>query len=102
MHKALLFFSVLFINLGYAQGGASSCAELEANFQQYQSCATSIPFTNSTNNTSGETFNTSCIQQNFQGPTWFFMKIQTSGDILLQISQMDNGGFGTDVDFVLW
>ena len=102
MHKTLLFISVLFINIGFAQGGASSCAELEANFQQYQSCATSIPFTNSINNTSGETFNTSCIQQNFQGPTWFFMKIQTSGDILLQISQVDNDGFGTDVDFVLW
>jgi gliding motility-associated-like protein len=102
MRKALLFFSVLCINLGYAQGGASSCAELEANFQQYQSCATSIPFANSINNTSGETFNTSCIQQDFNGPTWFFMEIQTSGDILLQISQVNNGGFGTDVDFVLW
>lgn len=102
LHKALLFIILLIIEFSHAQGGASSCSQLEANFEQYQSCATSIPFTNSTNNTSGETFVTSCIQDEFQGPTWFFMKIQTSGDILLEISQMDNGGFGTDVDFVLW
>lgn len=85
-----------------AQQGASSCAELEANFQQYQSCATSVPFTNSTGNTSGETFNTTCIGENFHAPTWFFMKIKTSGTINLQIKQFDNAGTLSDVDFVLW
>lgn len=102
LQKALLFFILLFIEFANAQEGASSCSELEANFQQYQSCATSIPFTNSTNNTSGETFVTSCIGAEFQGPTWFFMEIQSSGDILLQISQVNNAGAETDVDFVLW
>ncbi|AWA28871.1 hypothetical protein HYN48_01520 [Flavobacterium magnum] len=86
----------------FAQGGASSCAELQANFQQYQSCATSIPFTNSVNNTSAENFDTSCIGEPLQGPTWFFMKIKTSGSIQLKISQVSNNGNGTDVDFVLW
>ena len=102
LHKSLLLFILLFVEITHAQEGASSCSELAANFQQYQSCATSIPFTNSTNNTSGETFATTCIGEPFQAPTWFFMKIQTSGDIFLQISQVNNAGLGTDVDFVLW
>lgn len=86
----------------FSQGGAFSCAELQANFEQYQSCATNIPFNNSTGNPSGENFTTSCIQQPFRGPTWFFMKIQNSGSIRLRINQRDNGGSQTDVDFVLW
>ncbi|RZK10515.1 MAG: hypothetical protein EOO46_10485, partial [Flavobacterium sp.] len=102
LHKTLLAFLLLFIASSYAQEGASSCAELQANFQQYQSCATSIPFQNTTNNNNGETYVTSCIGDQFQAPTWFFMKIQTSGNIFLQISQVDNNAFGTDVDFVLW
>lgn len=86
-----------------AQEGAFSCAELQANLQQYQSCATSIPFENSTGNPSGENFNTSCILEPFHGPTWFFMRIKSSGDIFLQISQTNaNTGGGADVDFVLW
>ena len=78
LHTTLFLIALLFIQLGYSQGGASSCAQLEANFQEYQSCATSIPFTNSTNNTSGENFSTTCIGGAFQGPTWFYMKIQIS------------------------
>ncbi len=85
----------------FGQEGASSCAELEANFQQYQSCATNIPFRNSTNN-NGDVFNTTCIQAPFRGPTWFYMRIQQSGDIRLQISQVDDFGNSADVDFVLW
>lgn len=101
-YKIVLLFVFLSVEFGYCQGGASSCSQLEADFEAYQSCATSIPFTNSTNNTSGENFATSCIQGPFQGPTWFFMKIQTSGNIFLQIAQENNAGTGTDVDFVLW
>lgn len=102
LYKALLPLLLLLPIFVFSQGGAFSCAELQANFQQYQSCATSIPFTNSTNNPSGEAFNTTCIEEPFQGPTWFFMKIKSSGDIQLQISQVSTNGNGTDVDFVLW
>jgi gliding motility-associated-like protein len=102
LNRLLLIILFLTAEMAYSQGGAPSCAELQANFERYQSCATSIPFTNSTNNTSGETFTTTCIRQNFRGPTWFFMKIKTSGDIFLQISQVNNAGASTDVDFVLW
>ena len=97
-----LFLLLTATQIGIAQEGASSCAELQANFEQYQSCATNIPFQNSTNNTSGETFTTSCINLPFQGPTWFFMEINNPGDIFLQISQVNNGGGNSDVDFVLW
>ena len=86
----------------FSQGGAFSCAELQANYERYQSCATNIPFSNSTGNPSGENFNTTCIGSAFQGPTWFFMKIQNSGSIRLRISQVDNSNRQTDVDFVLW
>ncbi|UOK42752.1 MULTISPECIES: T9SS type B sorting domain-containing protein [Flavobacterium] len=93
----LLLFSA---NL-MAQAGASSCAQLQANYQQYQSCATNLPFSNSTGG-NAETFNTSCIGEAFHGPTWFFIEIQNSGPITLQIRQTDLSGNGSDVDFVLW
>lgn len=102
VHKVFLALALFLVQLAHAQEGASSCSQLQANFQQYQSCATSIPFQNTTNNGNGEVFATSCIGEQFKAPTWFFMKIQTSGNIFLQISQVDNSGMGTDVDFVLW
>ncbi len=95
---ALLFLN---ISISYSQEGAPTCAELQANFQQYQSCATNVPFQNSTGGNS-ENFNTTCIGGAFRGPTWFYIEIQNSGNIQLQISQVDNFGGGTDVDFVLW
>ncbi|MGX7667093.1 T9SS type B sorting domain-containing protein [Flavobacterium pedocola] len=104
MTKVFNLFWLLFLlnaTLLNAQEGASSCAELEANYQLYQSCATNIPFQNSTG-ANNESFTSTCIPQPFRGPTWFFMEIKTSGDIILQISQVNNGGSGTDVDFILW
>lgn len=102
-HLIKYLVALLFLNISilYSQEGASSCAQLQANYLQYQSCATNIPFQNSTGGNS-ETYSTSCIGDPFHGPTWFFMEIQTSGDIQLQISQVNTGGIGTDVDFVLW
>ncbi|HSD15188.1 MAG TPA: T9SS type B sorting domain-containing protein [Flavobacterium sp.] len=99
--KLITVLCLLIRGYAFAQGGASSCAQLEANYQQYQSCATNIPFSNSTGG-NNETFNTTCIGLPFQGPTWFFIKIKDSGPITLQISQTSLSGAGTDVDFVLW
>lgn len=104
MKQIVKLFVVLFLLISgdlRAQGGASSCAQLETNYQLYQSCATNIPFSNSTGGNS-ETFNTTCINEPFHGPTWFFIQIQNSGPITLQISQNSLAGAGTDVDFVLW
>ena len=100
--NALALVLLLLSQMTYSQGGAFSCAELQANFVRYQSCATSVPFQNSTGNPSGENFSTSCIGEPFKGPTWFFMKIQTAGSIRLLISQVANSGGNSDVDFVLW
>nr|WP_294937479.1 T9SS type B sorting domain-containing protein [uncultured Flavobacterium sp.] len=99
--KLFTAFLLLFSSTLFAQGGAPSCAELEANFNLYQSCATNIPFSNSTGG-NNESFNTTCIGEPFHGPTWFFIQIQNSGNITLQISQTNLAGNGTDVDFVLW
>ncbi|HBI00966.1 MAG TPA: T9SS type B sorting domain-containing protein [Flavobacterium sp.] len=101
LHKFFFLLWILIIQNTFAQGGAPSCAEFQSNFEAYQSCATSIPFQNSTGANS-ETFQTTCILEPFRGPTWFFIQIQTPGNIVLQISQVNNGGVGTDVDFVLW
>ncbi|MCG2610743.1 T9SS type B sorting domain-containing protein [Flavobacterium sp. SM15] len=100
-NQLILFFLLFFICNVFAQRGAPSCAELEANYQQYQSCASNVPFPNSTGGNT-ESFQTSCIGQAFQGPTWFFIQIQNTGPITLQISQTGTDGSGTDVDFVLW
>lgn len=72
--KLLVLLSVICLKMN-AQGGASSCAELEANYQAYQSCATSIPFSSSVGGNS-ESFNTSCIPTAFVGPTWFFIEVK--------------------------
>jgi gliding motility-associated-like protein len=98
--KLLLLFQIVCFKI-YAQGGASSCAQLEANYQAYQSCATSIPFSNSVGG-NNEFFNTSCIPTAFVGPTWFFIEIKDPGNVILQISQTNSNGNGADVDFVLW
>jgi gliding motility-associated-like protein len=102
MKQIKYLLTLLFISSNiFAQQGASSCAELEANFQLYQSCATNVPFTNSTGG-NGENFNSTCIPTQFVGPTWFFIEVKDPGTITLQISQTDLGGAGTDVDFILW
>lgn len=99
--KSLLIL-VFIINIKvFAQGGASSCAELVSNPTAYQSCATSIPFSSSTGG-NGENFNSSCIPTQYVGPTWFFLEIDTPGNVTLQISQQNLAGIGTDVDFVIW
>ncbi|VXB11586.1 conserved exported hypothetical protein [Flavobacterium sp. 9AF] len=100
LHLSLIFSLLINFSI-YSQGGASSCAELAANAEAFQSCATNVPFSNSVGQ-NGENFNTTCIGEPFHGPTWFFVKIQNSGPITLQISQTDLAGNGTDVDFVLW
>ena len=97
----LLIFILLLSVKNFAQGGASSCAELAANPAAYQSCATSIPFSSSVGG-NGESFNSTCIPSQYVGPTWFFIEIDSPGNVVLQISQQNLAGMGTDVDFVLW
>lgn len=104
MKKAVLNLLILFVFTqfkSFAQGGASSCAELASNPTAYQSCATSIPFSSSVGGNS-ENFTSTCIPTRYVGPTWFFIEIDSPGNVILQISQQNLAGNGTDVDFVLW
>ena len=96
----ILFF-IISTTMLFAQGGATTCAELQINSQLYQSCATSVPFANQTA-TNIENIFPSCFQESIKAPTWFFIKIKNSGTINLQISQISNLGNGIDVDFCLW
>ncbi len=72
----LLIFLLLFSVKNFAQGGASSCAQLAANPGAYQSCATSIPFSSSVGG-NGENFNSTCIPTQYVGPTGFFIEIDS-------------------------
>ncbi|MES2798816.1 MAG: gliding motility-associated C-terminal domain-containing protein [Bacteroidota bacterium] len=69
-------------------------------------CATADPFcTGSTytfNNTTGtgDFGSLECLSTT-PNPTWYYLKIATSGDITMNIQQFDTGGFGIDVDFAL-
>lgn len=96
----VLFFQ-FFCTIISAQGGATSCANLQNNFQAYQSCATAVPFTNQTTSNS-ENIKPSCFLQFPKAPTWFFIKIKNTGNVELQISQISNLGNPIDVDFALW
>lgn len=97
-----LLICLLFLSVKtFGQGGASSCAELAANPAAYQSCATSIPFSSSVGG-NGENFNSTCIPTQYVGPSWFFIEIDSPGNVVLQISQQNLAGNGTDVDFVIW
>lgn len=101
--KQLLSLILCGVSLSiFAQQGASSCAELAANSSQYQACATTITFTSSTSNSSGESYQPSCFDTTLAGPSWFFIKIATSGSINFQIKQVNNAGILADVDFTLW
>lgn len=97
----ILLITILAFTTSFSQGGASSCSELEANPSLYQSCATNIPFQNQTTS-NAEGIQPSCFNEPIKAPTWFFMKIKTSGDILLEISQINNNNVGIDVDFTIW
>lgn len=97
----LLILLLLVSIKAFSQRGASSCAQLVANPGAYQSCATNISF-NSSVGGNGELFGTTCIPTRYVGPTWFFIEIDSPGNIVLQISQQNLSGNGSDVDFALW
>lgn len=98
-----IYFSIALVALQFCfgQGGAPSCAVLQSNPSLYQSCATNVPFANQSTN-STDTVLPSCFDEPIKAPTWFFMEINASGNINLQISQVSNMGNAIDVDFCLW
>lgn len=100
-HLLTVLFFLFFCSIIFAQGGATSCVNLQNNFQAYQSCATNVPFTNQTTSNS-ENIKPSCFLQFPKAPTWFFIKIKNTGNVELLISQISDLGNPIDVDFALW
>jgi len=76
-------------------------------FSQGADCNTADPFCtgttytfpNSTNN--GDLGPVDCLGSS-PNPAWYFMEIDQNGSMTIDISQVDGGGNGIDVDFILW
>lgn len=106
MKKTILNLLILFLLIStktFGQGGASSCSQLAANPDNFQTCASNINF-NSSSIPSNENVRPSCFQgQGLVAPSWFIFTIDSPGNVILQISQTDqNTGTGIDVDFALY
>lgn len=101
--KFFIYALLLISASAFAQNGASSCSELAANPDNYQTCASNISF-NSSSNPSNEDIKPSCFNgASLVAPSWFIFKIATPGTVNLQIRQTDsNTGGGIDVDFALY
>lgn len=97
----IIIISFIICQNAIAQGGATSCAALQADLAAYQSCATNVPFANQTANNS-ESIRPRCFGEDVKAPTWFFMQIKSSGDINLRIEQISNLANAIDVDFAIW
>jgi hypothetical protein len=99
-YSILLFFTSW---ISFSQGGAPSCAALEANPNDYQTCASDINFVSSTTPSSENVFPTCFGGNSLAAPSWFIITIENPGAITLQISQIDSDtGQGIDVDFALY
>ncbi len=84
-----------------------SFVALQNVFAQGSNCGTADPFCTSNaytfaNNTGvadGGAFDCLATTPN---PAWYYLQISTSGNIVIDISQTDATGTGTDVDFAVW
>jgi hypothetical protein len=89
---------------------AALCAlSVPARAQQGGTCITARPFCTGTTYTfpasTGTTAETGpsydCLGSQ-PNPAWYYLKIKTSGNIVIDIAQTDAGGTGRDVDFICW
>lgn len=101
--KLLNVFIALCSLTVFGQGGASSCAQLSANPDNYQTCASNISFTSSST-PSTENFFPGCFKGNsLVAPSWFIFTINNPGELTLEISQINSAtGDGIDVDYALY
>lgn len=76
---------------------ASFCDEIEAF------CSDSgVQFENQTNTSAPFGPNYATCGGYITNPSWYYLKIEESGPMQLQLSQQNNFGQGIDVDFMLW
>ena len=87
-----------------ALGASASQAALRAD-----TCATAKPFCtgvsysfpSSTNGTAESGPDYGCLGSQ-PNPSWYYLKIGTSGNIVIGIDQVDDNGVPRDVDFICW
>ena len=90
----LLYKILLILSFSFSFGQSSVCDTAEAMCSGNQG-----PF----NNLSGQPNSNSlgCLGTT-PNRAWFYMQVGTSGTMNFQLSQIDTGGSGIDVDFILW
>lgn len=92
---SFLLFSVLFLTTfseGFSQGANCNSADPFCT-------GTTYTFPNSTNN--GDLGAVDCLGSS-PNPAWYYMEIDQNGSMTFNISQVDGGGNGIDVDFIIW
>jgi gliding motility-associated-like protein len=95
MKRILFFFAaVLLLSSGKVQAQGSNCASATPFCGN-----TSFPNNTSTTSQSGPNYGCLLTQPN---PAWFFIKSTAAGTMNFNISQVNTGGAGIDVDFIAW
>ncbi len=85
-----LSYSFLFSQNDTVSGAKGFCSDV------------GIVFDNTFSGTAAEVGpNYSCLASQ-PNPAWYFLKIDVSGNLILEISQVDTTGNGIDVDFIAW
>lgn len=103
MKNLILFISLVLSTISYA-GGGGGCTTVPNSIPS--GCSNAEPFCTGTiyefNNTvnTGDAGELGCLLTT-PNPTWFYLRIDVSGDIDISISQTNTNGNPIDVDFAL-
>lgn len=92
-----LLYKIIFLlsfGLSFAQVTSPTCESSQAMCSGNQG-----PFNNVTGNPNSSSLG--CLGTT-PNRAWFYMQVGTSGTMNFQLSQVDTGGTGIDVDFILW
>lgn len=92
-----LLYKIIFLlsfGLSFAQVTSPTCESSQAMCSGNQG-----PFNNVTGNPNSSSLGCLATTPN---RAWFYMQVGTSGTMNFQLSQVDTGGTGIDVDFILW
>ncbi len=94
---ASLFISFAYLNQTFAQG--SDCASADPFCATTTSGAISFP--NSTGTTAESGIDYGCLTSQ-PNPSWYWMEVNNSGSLVIDINQVNTGGTPTDVDYAVW
>ncbi|MBX2888821.1 MAG: gliding motility-associated C-terminal domain-containing protein [Ferruginibacter sp.] len=88
-------------------GSFEICASIPPPSSTSTSCTTAQPFCTSQNyslpsSTNVPSLGTMGCLYSTPNPVWYYIEVQNAGDIIIDISQVDIGGVGRDVDYAVW